>query len=102
MTQRDIDSVLVDIIEFNYFWPPEESEDAVYGFTHSFEVNSICADMLPPHVVTPVTRANLEQAWGDYVARKNINNEDAAKIKDWLDRLPDNIAMIEREPHPFG
>ena len=45
MTQRDMDSVLVDIIEFDYLWPPEESEDAVYGFTHSFEVNSICADM---------------------------------------------------------
>ena len=102
MTSRDVNWVLVDVIKYEYLWPAESDEDAVYGFTHSLEVNSICADMAPPHVVTPVTKTELEQAWRDYVARRNITADDAAKIKDWLDQFPDEIAIIEREPSPFG
>ena len=102
MTQRDIDWVLVDIIEYRYFWPNSEAEDAVYGFTQSLEVNAICADMLPPHVVTPVDKSNLERALAEYVSRKDVSADDAAKIRSWLDQLPDEVAIIEREPYPFG
>ncbi len=102
MTPRDVNWVLVDVIRYEYLWPPESDEDAVYGFTHSLDVNSICADMLPPHVVTPVTKTELELAWRDYVARKHVSGEDASKIKAWLDKMPDEIAIIEREPYPFG
>lgn len=63
MTTRDIKSALVDIIQYNYYWPDAESGDAVYGFTHSKEVNCICRDMLPPHTVTPFEKAVLEEPW---------------------------------------
>ena len=102
MTQRDVNWVLVDIIEYRHLWPTEDSEDAVYGFTHSFEVNAICADMLPPHIVTPVEKSNLERAFAEYAARKDISAGDSAKIVAWLQQLPDEIAIIERDLHPFG
>ena len=98
MTQRDITRVLVDIIRYDYFWPVSDSEDAVYGFTHSLEVNSICADMLPPHVVTPVEKDVLEDALAEYIGRKGIDADDEARIRAWLSRMPDDIDIIEREP----
>ena len=102
MTPRDVNWVLVDVIKYEYLRPSESDQDAVYGFTHSLEVNSICADTLPPLVVTPATKTELILAWRDYVDRKQINAEDSATIKAWLDGLPDEIAIIEREPFPFG
>ena len=102
MTQRDVDWALVDIIEYHYRWPGSDNEDAVYGFTHSLEVNAIRADTLPPHVITPVEKSNLERALREYEARKNISADDSSKIRGWLEELPDEIAIIEREPFPFG
>ncbi len=97
MTQRDITHVLVDIIEYDYFWPVEDYEDAVFGFTHSLEVNEICAGMLPPYVVTPVQKDELEAALADYIARRGISAEDVEKIRDWMAPMPDEIGIIERE-----
>ncbi|MDE2788189.1 MAG: hypothetical protein OXL37_16235 [Chloroflexota bacterium] len=102
MTQRDVTWALVDVISYDYLWPPHDSEDAVFGFTHSREVNEICADMMPPHTVTPVTKAELERALVDYVTRRGIRTEDEAIIRRWMADMPDNIAIIEREPSPFG
>ena len=102
MTQRDIRHVIVDIISIDYRWPPIDDEDAVFGFTQSLEVNEICAGKLSPHVVTPVEKDVLEDALADYVGRKGINPDDEARIRDWLAQLPDNIAIIERSPSPFG
>ena len=80
MTQRDIIHVLVDIIEYNYFWPVADSEDAVFGFMQSLEVNEICAGMLPPYVVTPVQKDELEAVLARYTARRRISAEDVAKL----------------------
>ena len=102
MTQRDVTWAMVDVISYDYQWPPRDSEDAVIGFTHSREVNGICADMMPPHTVAPVTKAELERALVDYVTRRGIGAEDEAAIRRWMANLPDNIAIIEREPFPFG
>lgn len=102
MTPRDVNWVLVDVIRYQFLWPSAGDQDAVYGFTHSIEVNSICADMLPPHVVTPINKEELVRAWEDYVARRNIGSEDSNKIKAWLDQMPDEIAIIERDPFPFS
>ena len=102
MTQRDVTWALVDVISYDYQWPPRDSEDVVFGFTHSREVNEICADMMPPHTVTPVTKAELERALVDYVTRRGIRAEDEAAIRRWMANIPDNIAIIEREPFPFG
>ena len=102
MTQRDVTWALVDVISYDYQWPPRDSEDVVFGFTHSREVNEICADMMPPHTVTPVTKAELERALVDYVTRRSIRAEDEAAIRRWMANIPDNIAIIEREPFPFG
>ncbi len=102
MTPRDVNWALVDVIRYEIMVPPERDQEAVHGFTHSLEVNSICAETLPPHVVTPVTKPELVMAWRDYVDRNQINPEDSAKIKAWLDVLPDEIAIIERDPSPFG
>lgn len=98
MTNRDIKSALVDIIQYNYYWPDAESRDAVYGFTHSKEVNCICRDMLPPHTVTPVEKAVLEDALADYLQRSGASAADAARIRAWLDGTPDEVAIIERKP----
>ena len=102
MTMREIDHALVDVIHYDYLWPPTGSEDAVHGFTHSREVNEICADMLPPHVVTPVEKAVLEDALDDYVKRRNIGEADQLKILAWLAQMPDEIAIMERTPNPSG
>ena len=98
MTQREISHALVDVIRYDYFWPRSESEDAVYGFTHSQEVNAICADLPPPHTVTPVEKESLEHALAQYVQRRCIGEEDAAQIRSWLASMPDEVAIIEREP----
>ena len=74
----------------------------MFGFTHSREVNEICADMLPPHVITPTTKVELEGALADYIGRRGIGAEDESTIRRWLANLPDNIAIMEREPFPFG
>ena len=97
MTTREIGNVLMDIIRYEYFWPDAESRDAVYGFTHSREVNCICRDMLPPHTVTPVEKAVLEDALADYRERRGISAEDEARIRAWLAQMPDEVAVIERE-----
>ena len=98
MTSRENRLSLVDIISYDFFWPTTENQDAVYGFTHSHEILNICADMLPPHVVTPVAKDDLEDALADYLERRQIGAEDEAKIRAWLGQLPDNIAIIERVP----
>ena len=98
MINHDIKSALVDIIQYNYYWPDAESRDAVYGFTHSKEVNCICRDMLPPHTVTPVEKAVLEDALADYLQRSGASAADASRIRAWLDGMPDEVAIIERKP----
>lgn len=97
MTTREIGNVLVDIIRYEYFWPDTASNDAVYNFTHSREVNGICRDMLPPHTVTPVEKSVLEDALADYCRRRGIGAEDEGRIRAWLARMPDEVAIIERE-----
>ena len=98
MTQREIALALVGVITYDYVWPTAESEDAVFGFTHSLEVNGICGDMLPPHVVTPVSKDALEAALAEYVRRKGVGAEDEVRIRGWLALMPDDVAIIEREP----
>ena len=98
MTQREDWQSLVDIINYDYFWPDAGSEDAVYGFTHSNEVLDICADMLPPYVVTPVEKSVLGNALSEYIERRDVSAADVSRIRAWLDRMPDEIAIIEREP----
>lgn len=98
MTVRENRLSIVDIISYDFFRPDTESQDVVYGFTHSHEILNICADMLPPHVVTPVEKDVLEDALANYVERRGIGAEEEAKIRAWLGQLPDNIAIIEREP----
>ena len=98
MKQRDMAPMLVDIIKYDYCCPPIRSEDAVYGFTHSMEVNAICSDRLPPYVVTPVEKEALKDALDDYLQRRMINAQDKARIRAWLKGLPNSIAIIEREP----
>ena len=98
MTHRENRQSLVDIINYDYFRPDAGTEDAVYGFTHSNEVLDICAGMIPPQVVTPVEKSVLEDALSEYIERRDISAADAAWIQTWLDRMPDEIAIIEREP----
>ena len=98
MTLRENRRSLVDIISYDFFWPGADVQDAVYGFTHSHEILNICANMLPPHVVTPVAKDILEDALADYVARRGIGSEDEAKIRAWLAQMPEEIAIIERKP----
>lgn len=98
MMQRDNRSALVDVIQYNYFRPDRKSEDAVYKFAHSDEVNDICANMLIPYVVTPVDRDDLRLALTEYIQRRSISSEDESSIRDWLDGMPENIAIIERHP----
>lgn len=98
MTNRDITNLLVDIIQYNYFWPDSASQDAVYGFTHSREVSCICRDMLPPHTVTPVEKVVLEDALSDYLQRTGASAADEASIRAWLAGMPDEVAIIERKP----
>ena len=98
MTQRDIAHVLVDIIKYDYFCPDAESSNAILEFTHSREVNGLCRDMLPPHTVTPIDKFALEEALERYLGRLGTSPEDEAKIRAWLAQMPDDIAIIEREP----
>ena len=96
MTQREITHTLVDIINYDYFWPTRDSRDPVYGFTHSYEVNEICAGLIPPFAITPVRKAELEEALSSYISRRGIDSEDAAKIRAWIAPMPDEIGIIER------
>ena len=41
MTQRDVTWALVDVISYDCQWPPPDSENEVFGFTYSREVNEI-------------------------------------------------------------
>lgn len=102
MTQREVNWVMVDLIKYDYLWPSRDDEDAIYGFTHSLEVNEICAGMLPPHVVTPVEKTELESALTGYVARRGIGALDEATIRAWLQQMSDQVAIIERETYPSG
>ena len=54
--------------------------------------------MLPPYVVTPVEKSVLEDALSEYIERRDIGAADVSRIQTWLDRMPDEIAIIEREP----
>ena len=69
MTLRENRLSLVDIIRYDFLnWPDtDECQDAACsGFTcHSHEVLNICAvdRLLPPHVVTPVAKGDLEDAF---------------------------------------
>ena len=81
MTQREITHSLVEVIQYEYIHPESGSQDAVYAFTHSREVNDICAGMLSPNVVTPVDKETLRQALADYVQRRRLSIEDVARIR---------------------
>ena len=97
MTNREITHSLVEIVRYDYFHHENESADAIYGFTHSLEVNAICADTLPPPVITPVDKETLQAALHDYARRRNISAQDAAKIRAWLDSMPNEVGIVERE-----
>lgn len=97
MMNRENTQSLVEIIRYDYFHPESESADAIYGFTHSREINEICTDMLPPHVVTPVDKETLKAALSGYIQRRNISASDAKRIHAWLDNMPDEVAIIERD-----
>ena len=67
MTHREITHSLVEVIQYEYIHPESGSQDAVYAFMHSHEVNDMCADMLSPNVVTPVDKETLREALAGYV-----------------------------------
>ena len=96
MPEREIAHSLVDIMPYAIPAPDQTGEDAVYGFTHSHEVNEICAEMLPPHVLTPVAKSELEDALSAYIWRRGVDAADAARIRAWLAALPDDLAILER------
>ncbi|MYC07581.1 MAG: hypothetical protein F4X57_10505 [Chloroflexi bacterium] len=98
MSHREITHSLVEIIHYSYLHPADEGKDAVYAFTHSQEINNICADILPPYAVTPVDKETLKNAMSAYAQRRNISTEDEAQIRAWLDNMPEEVAIIEREP----
>ena len=77
--------------------PDSESEDAVFGFTHSAEVNNICAGTLP-YAITPVNKSELVEALDEYIRTHGIDTADEARIRAWLNQLPDEAAVIERKP----
>jgi hypothetical protein len=97
-TERENRRSLVDIINYDYYWPHPASKGAVYGFTHSREVLDICSGMLSPQVVTPVDKSVLREALTGYLQRRGISHHDAARILAWLEAMPEEIAIIEREP----
>ena len=47
MTLRENRLSLVDIISYDFLHPDTDSQDAVYGFTHSHEILNICAGYAP-------------------------------------------------------
>lgn len=97
MEQREINHQLVGVIHYDYVQPNGESADAVYDFTHSLEINAICAGMLSPHTLTPVDKATLEQALDDYLKRRSVAPEDEERIRAWLTNMPDEVAIVEAE-----
>ena len=98
MPEREIAHALVDVMPYAVHAPGQADEDAVYDFTHSHEVNDICAAMLPPHVLTPVAKSELEDALSAYIRRRGVDATDAARIRAWLAALPDELAILERAP----
>ena len=54
--------------------------------------------MIPPHTVTLVPKTDLERALVGYVERRGLATGDEVTIRRWLANLPDNIAIMEREP----
>ena len=85
----------VSIIRYDYVLPSQEDKDVINEFTHSREINEICASMLVPHTVTPVEKETLERALSDYLQRRNISEEEEARIRAWLDDMPNDVAIIE-------
>ena len=98
MPNREITHSLVDVMPYAVHAPDQAGEDAVYDFTHSHEVNEICSEMLPPHVLTPVDKSELEDALSAYIQRRGVDDADAARIREWLGALPDELAILERAP----
>ncbi len=98
MPDREITHSLVDVMPYAVHAPDQAGEDAVYDFTHSHEVNEICSTMLPPHVLTPVDKSELEDALSAYIRRRGVDATDAARIREWLGALPDQLAILERAP----
>ena len=98
MPEREIAHALVDVMPYAVHAPDQAGEDAVYDFTHSHEVNDICSAMLPPHVLTPVAKSELEDALSAYIRRRGVDVADAARIRAWLGALPDELAILERAP----
>lgn len=98
MPEREITHSLVDVMPYAVHAPDQAGEDAVYDFTHSHEVNDICSAMLPPHVLTHVDKSELEDALSAYIRRRGVDANDAARIREWLGALPDELAILERAP----
>ena len=69
------------MISYDYHWPARDGENAVFGFTHSREVNENCADMMPPHTVTPVTKTDLERALVAYIERRGLEAGEEVTIR---------------------
>ena len=97
MTEREVKDAIVDVVQYNHIHVEREAMDAVYGFTHSREVNAICVEMIPPHTLILVDKDALEQAMADYIQRRRISPTDAAIIRAWIAKLPDDIGIVERE-----
>lgn len=97
MTNRENKNALIDVIQYDYFWPDSADEDTVYKFTHSNEVNAVCADIFSPHVITPIDKDDLRLALTEYIERCNISPEDVSSLRNWLNGMPEHIAIIERQ-----
>lgn len=97
ITEREVKNAIVDVVKYNHIQVEREAMDAVYGFTHSREVNAICAEMIPPHTLIPMDKDALEQAMADYIQRRGVSPADEAIIRAWIAKLPDDIGIVERE-----
>ena len=59
----------------------------VSGFSHSFEVNAICADVDRPYVFIFVEKDSLECAAEEYIERKSLGDDDASDLRVWLKEM---------------
>ena len=71
--------------------------DVVSDFSHSLEVNAICAEVDRPHVFTFVEKDALERAVEEYIQRKGLGDDDVSELRFWLKELLDggSVGILE-------
>ena len=87
----------VNLGTLNLYWPANASQEQITEFMQSNEVAGLYSGSYNSYVVTPVEKTVVVEILEEYIETHNISSDDERSIRQWLEKLPDELVITERK-----